>query len=322
MSDRTCEVNKGTRFFKNLWHEHSALLAFIVLCVVASVANDKFLTVRNIMNVLRQSSIIGLIAIGMTFVIIGGGIDLSAGSLLALCGGIIILIQATGVSVFWAVTAGCLAGIAFGIANGMLIAKARLAPFIVTLATGTIARSLLIQFANGATLIGKSDRSFTQIGNGRVCGVVPIPVIIFAVVAIVAHFVLKKTKFGTYVYAVGGNEKSALYSGIHVDKIKIATYAVIGFCTALAATIESARLASVSSSSSGVLYELDAITAVIIGGTSLNGGRGRIMGTVVGMLILGVISNMMNMLGVSPYLNGAVKGGIILVAVLMQRREK
>lgn len=314
--------NTGTRpFFKSLWQDYSSLLALCALVLFATLASDKFMTVPNIMNVLRQTSIVGLIAIGMTFVIIGGGIDLSAGSVLALSGGIIILLQGQGLPIWVCILGGCLAGMMMGVINGFFISKARLAPFIVTLAIGTMARSLLIQFANGATIIGKTDSAFTNIGNGKI-GAIPIPVIIFLVVALIAHWVITNTKFGTYVYAIGGNESTALYSGVNVPLVKTATYMVIGLCIGMAATIESARLASVSSSSSGVLYELDAITAVIIGGTSLNGGRGKIAGTVIGMLMLGIISNTMNLMGISPYLNGAVKGLIILVAVLLQRKDK
>jgi ribose transport system permease protein len=308
-------------YIRRLWNNNSSIFALVVLVVFAAISSDKFFQVSNIMNVLRQTSIVGLIAIGMTFVVIGGGIDLSAGSVLALSGGVIILMQSQGLPIVLCILGGCIAGILVGIMNGLFITKAKLAPFIVTLAVSTIARSLLIHFANGATLIGKNDQAFTRIGNGKI-GVVPIPVIIFAIVAIIAHFVLNNTKFGTYIYAIGGNEKTAVYSGIRVDRIKIATYMVIGLCIGLASMIESARLASVSSSSSGILYELDAITAVIIGGTSLNGGKGRISGTIIGMLILGIISNIMNLLGISPYLNGAVKGLIILIAVLMQRKDR
>lgn len=316
MKDRQ-EIKK----LKKLWSNNSSLVALIILIIFAAlVSNGKFMTIGNIMNVLRQASIVGLIAIGMTFVIIGGGIDLSAGSVLAMSGGVIIILQSRGWPLAIVIGLGCVFGMGVGFINGLFISKAKLAPFIVTLAIGTIARSLLIHFANGATLIGKTDPNFTRIGNGKI-GEVPIPVIIFIVVAILAHIVLSQTKFGTYVYAIGGNEKSARYSGIKVDWIKTATYLVIGICIALAATIESARLASVSSSSSGALYELDAITAVIIGGTSLNGGKGGISGTVIGILILFIISNLMNLVGVSPYLNGAVKGAIILIAVLLQRKD-
>lgn len=316
----TKKENKFTSTLKSLWQENSSVFALIALVVFATLASDKFMTVSNIMNVLRQTSIVGLIAIGMTFVIIGGGIDLSAGSVLAMSGGVIILLQSKEVPVFICIAAGCLFGMLIGMVNGLFVAKAKLAPFIVTLAISTMARSVLIHLADGATLIGRNDKAFTNIGNGKI-GFVPIPVILFVVVAVIGHLVLSKTKFGTYVYAVGGNENSAKYSGINVDFIKVATYVVIGLCIGLAALIESARLASVSSSSSGNLYELDAITAVIIGGTSLNGGKGKMAGTVIGMLMLGIISNVMNLIGISPYLSGAVKGLIILIAVLMQKKD-
>ncbi len=313
------KINKFTKTIKMLWQEYSSLFALIILIIVASIASPKFMQLNNIMNILRQCSIIGLISIGMAFVIIGGGIDLSAGSVLAIGGGVLVFLQSQGTSLIVAIIAGCLVTMAIGLVNGLFVTKAKLAPFIVTLAVSTIARSLIIHLANGSTIIGKRDDAFSNIGNGRI-GIVPIPVVIFAIIALIAHFVLKETKYGSYVYAVGGNEKSAQYSGINVDKVKIATYVIMGFTIGIAALIESARLVSVSSSSSGNLYELDAITAVIIGGTSLDGGKGSVVGTVIGVLILGVISNIMNIVGISPYLTGAVKGVIILIAVLLQKK--
>ncbi|MFA9465090.1 MAG: ABC transporter permease [Velocimicrobium sp.] len=311
--------NKFTNTIKMVWQDYSSLFALMILVIVASIASPKFMQLNNIMNILRQCSIIGLISIGMAFVIIGGGIDLSAGSVLAIGGGVLVFLQSRGTNLIVAIIAGCFVTMAIGLVNGLFVTKAKLAPFIVTLAVSTIARSLIIHLANGSTIIGKRDDTFSNIGNGRI-GIVPVPVVIFAVIAVIAHFVLKETKYGSYVYAVGGNEKSAQYSGINVDKVKIATYVIMGFTIGIAALIESARLVSVSSSSSGNLYELDAITAVIIGGTSLDGGKGSVVGTVIGVLILGVISNIMNIVGISPYLTGAVKGVIILIAVLLQKK--
>jgi ribose transport system permease protein len=173
----------------------------------------------------------------------------------------------------------------------------------------------------GATITGRNIPEFTTIGNGSL-GFVPIPLIILLISAIVLSFVLKYTKFGSYVYAVGGNEIASRYSGINVHLIKNSTYVLLGLCIGIAATIDMSRMAAVSATTSGNLYEFDAITAVVIGGTSLSGGRGRILGTVMGVFILGIVSNIMVMMNISPFLSGAVKGMIILVAVLLQKQEK
>jgi ribose transport system permease protein len=191
----------------------------------------------------------------------------------------------------------------------------------VTLAVGIMARSLVMYFMRGATVMGNNIPQFTSIGNGSVFSI-PIPFILVVAVAIIFHIFLTRTKFGTYVFAVGGNENAARYSGIKVDRIRIATYMIVGLCTGMAATIEMSRMAAVAAATSGSQYEFEAITAVIVGGTSLNGGKGRLIGSIVGFIILGIVNNMMIMLNISPYLSGAVKGAVILFAVLMQRRER
>ena len=307
------------KLLNKIWKENSYVFALIVLVVFASIISDDFFSTVNIFNILRQVSIVGIIALGMTFVIISGGIDLSVGSVVAVCGVVILVLQEMGVPVVLSIAAGCAVGMGIGCMNGFIIAKAKLAPFIVTLATMTIVRSLVIFFSDGSSVIGDANSVFTQIGGGKL-GMIPIPVIIFAGMIVLCYFLLNKTKFGRYVFAVGGNETTALYSGIRVDKVKIMVYGLIGLMVGIAAMIESSRLASVSSSSSGLYYEMDAIAAVIIGGTPMIGGKGKISGTVVGIIILGVISNIMNLVNISPYLNGAVKGIIILVAVLLQKR--
>ena len=319
MTRETVGENGFKRFIGKIWKENSYVFALIVLIVFASIASSAFFTPANLFNILRQVSIVGIISLGMTFVIIGGGIDLSVGSVLAVCGVIILVLQQIGAPIALSIIAGCGVGIGIGCGNGFIIAKAKLAPFIVTLSTMTIARSLVIFLSDGSSVIGDSTSVYTEIGNGKL-GVIPIPVVIFAGMILLCFFLLNKTKFGRYVYAVGGNETTALYSGIRVDKVKIMTYAIIGLMVGIASMIETARLASVSSSSSGLYYEMDAIAAVIIGGTPMSGGKGKIAGTVVGIIILGVISNIMNLVNISPYLNGAVKGIIIMVAVLLQRR--
>ena len=211
---------------------------------------------------------------------------------------------------------------AFGFINGTVITKAKLPPFIVTLAVGIIARSVTMFIARGATVMGNNVAPFNQIGSGSLFGIIPIPFVVVIGMAIVFHILLTRTKYGTYVFAVGGNENAARFSGIKVDRIRIVTYMLVGLCTGIASTMEMSRMVAVAAASSGNQYEFEAITAVIVGGTSLAGGKGRLIGTIVGFIILGAVNNMMIMLNISPYLSGAVKGAVILFAVLLQRRER
>jgi len=220
-----------------------------------------------------------------------------------------------------AILACCAVAVAFGLLNGVVITKAKLPPFIVTLAVGIIARSITMYVCRGATIMGNNIPQFTQIGSGSLLGI-PIPFIVVIVMAVLFHIFLTRTKYGTYVFAVGGNENAARYSGIKVDRVRIITYMLVGLCTGIAATMEMSRMAAVAAATSGSQYEFEAITAVIVGGTALSGGRGRLLGTIVGFIILGIVNNMMIMLNISPYLSGAVKGAVILFAVLMQRRER
>jgi len=315
-------------FFAGIWRNYSIIVVFVVIIGICGLVAPRFLLLDNLLQILRNTSIVGTIALGMTLVIIAGGIDLSSGPVLATAGAVLILLQrmvnadgSPAVPLFIAILACLAVSTAFGFANGIIITKAKLPPFIVTLAVGIIARSLVMYFMRGATVMGNNIPQFTNIGNGSWLNV-PIPFVIAIVMAIVFHIILTRTKFVTYVFAVGGNENAARYSGIKVDRIRIFTYMIVGLCTGIAATIEMSRMAAVAATTSGAQYEFEAITAVIVGGTSLNGGRGRIIGSIVGFIILGIVNNMMIMLNISPYLSGAVKGAVILFAVLMQRRER
>ncbi|MFW5769503.1 MAG: ABC transporter permease [Spirochaetota bacterium] len=315
-------------FLKKIWQDYSVVVVFVVIIILCGIAAPRFLRPDNLLNILRNTSIVGVIALGMTFVIIGGGIDLSSGPVLATSGAVLIILQgmvtpegAPLMPLWIPILAACLIATGFGFINGIIITKAKLPPFIVTLAIGIIARSVVMYFCRGATIMGNKIPEFTRIGNGSIARI-PIPFIIAILLAVVLHIVLTRSKFGTYVFAVGGNEDAARYSGIKVDRIKIFTYMLVGLCTGIAATIEMSRMAAVAATTSGSQYEFEAITAVIIGGTSLTGGRGRLIGTIVGFIILGIVNNMMIMLNISPYLSGAVKGAVILFAVLIQRRER
>ncbi len=320
--------NRSVSFLKSIWRNYSVLVVFVFIIAVCGLFAPRFLNPDNLLNILRNTSTVGAIALGMTFVIIAGGIDLSSGPVLATAGAVLILLQrmvnadgTPAVPLALAVFACLAVAGGFGFVNGIIITKAKLPPFIVTLAVGIIARSLVMYFCRGATIMGNNIPQFTSIGNGSWLNI-PIPFIVVIVLAIVFHVVLTRTKFGTYVFAVGGNENASLYSGIKVDRVRIMTYVLVGLCTGVAAMIETSRMAAVAAATSGSQYEFEAITAVIVGGTSLTGGRGRLVGTIVGFIILGIVNNMMIMLNISPYLSGAVKGAVILFAVLMQRRER
>lgn len=305
-----------------LLSEYSLILVFIAIFLICTfVTSFRFSAINNIMVILRNTSIIGMISLGMTFVIISGGIDLSSGPILATSGTVLIMLQLNeSLSIWVAILACCATATAIGFINGIIITKAKLPPFIVTLAIGITARSIAVYACSGATVRGRNVPEFTNIGNGSLAGI-PIPFLIILASVVLLGLLLHKSRFGSYVYAVGGNEKAAKYSGVNVDRIKIITYMLVGLCVGIASAIETSRMAAIAPSTSGNMYEFEAITAVIVGGTSLAGGRGKIIGTVIGFLILGVVTNMMLMMNISPYLNGALKGGVILAAVLLQKKN-
>jgi ribose transport system permease protein len=316
------------QFVMGIWRNYSVVVVFFVIIGICGLAAPRFLTPGNLLSILRNTSIVGSIALGMTFVIIAGGIDLSSGPVFATAGAVLIFLQrmknpdgSPVLPLFVAILACCAVAMTFGFLNGMVITKAKLPPFIVTLAVGIIARSVTMYICRGATIMGNNIPQFTQIGNGSIFNI-PIPFIVVIVMAVVFHILLTRTKYGTYVFAVGGNENAAHYSGIKVDRIRIITYMIVGLCTGIASTMEMSRMVAVAAATSGSQYEFEAITAVIVGGTALSGGRGRLIGTIVGFIILGIVNNMMIMLNISPYLSGAVKGAVILFAVLLQRRER
>jgi putative xylitol transport system permease protein len=295
---------------------YGIVVAFFALCAVLSFANQYFLTSGNITNVLRQTSINGILAVGMTFVILTGGIDLSVGSVLA-CSGIISASFVTGVAA-WnpavAVAIGMLCGLALGSVNGVLIAKLRVPAFVATLGMLSVARGFTFIYNNGMPVPNLS-RAYLFIGQGVVFGV-PVPVLIFALVAATAWVVLRFTTYGRYVYAVGGNERSAKTSGINTRRIVFSVYAIAGALAGLAAQVLTARTTS-ALPQAGVAYELDAIAAVVIGGTSLSGGIGSLVGSIFGALIIGVINNGLDLMGVSSYYQQVIKGTIIVLAVLL-----
>lgn len=304
---------------KSFWAKQSVLLAFAALLIIASLLNDHFFTSNNLLNIFKQVSIIGIIALGQCVVILSGGFDLSVGAVLALVGVVGLTIMNNTDSVLIGAAAMVLAGLLVGLLNGITITKGKIAPFIVTLGMMSIARSLVLYYADGGSVSGAVS-GFTEIANGKLLGI-PYPIYIFVVCTAAISILMNKTAFGRHIYAIGSNEKAALLSAIPVNRVKTYAYMLCGMLVGLAALLESSKLNSISSSSSGHSYELDAIAAVVIGGTRLSGGKGTIFGTFIGVLILGVLNNIINLMNVSPYLQGMVKGLIIILAVLLQKKE-
>lgn len=296
------------------------IIGLLVIIIIISILSPNFLSLNNILNVLRQVSINALIAFGMTFVILTGGIDLSVGSILALTGAVTAGLMSSGVDPILAMMVGLLLGATLGAINGLIIAKGKVAPFIATLATMTIYRGVTLVYTEGRPISGLGDSvTFQLLGKGYFLGL-PIPVVTMIISFIVLYFILKKTTFGRRVYAVGGNEEASILSGINADRIKIYVYALTGLLAALAALILTSRLNS-AQPTAGNMFELDAIAAVVLGGTSLTGGRGWIVGTLIGALIIGVLNNGLNLIGVSSFFQQVVKGAVILLAVLLDRKK-
>jgi ribose/xylose/arabinose/galactoside ABC-type transport system permease subunit len=296
-------------------------IAFVLLFSFLSIASPVFLTLQNIVNILRNVSVIGIMAVGMTYVIITGGIDLSVGAVVAFSGVIVASLVKVDSSHSMALVllTGALVGLGCGAFSGFFVAKLDVPPFVVTLATMTIARGITYVYSNGRPVTGLMP-DFIKIGGGSI-GFLPIPVVIYIIVVICGVFFLNYTKFGRYVFAVGGNEKAAIVSGIRTGRVKLGVYLISGFCSSLAGMVLAARIQT-GQPASGTGYELDAITAVVIGGASLSGGVGSVVGSVVGMLIIGIMTNGLDLLNVSSYYQQVIKGAIILIAVLSDRKKR
>ncbi len=302
--------------------QFGTLIGLLVLSGVLWALTPHFLTVSNLLNVAQQTSINAIVAVGMTFVILSGGIDLSVGSIVAVSGVVLGTFLQQGQPVALSLVAALAAGAACGLANGALVSWGRLPPFIVTLGMMSIARGAALVFTEGRPVSGFDD-GFRSLATGSV-GFVPAPVVVMILVYLLAHLVLTRTIFGRYVYAIGGNEEATRLSGVHVRWHKTGIYAVSGLMSAVAAIILTARLNS-AQPIAGMMYELDAIAATVIGGTSLMGGEGTLVGTLVGALIMGVLRNGLNLLGVSSFLQQVVIGAVIVGAVFVDtllKREK
>ncbi|WP_232304790.1 ABC transporter permease [Agarivorans gilvus] len=299
-------LDKLPKFSMSSW---APLIALLVLVLLSAMASDHFLIPRNITNVLRQVSYTGIIALGMTFVIIAGGIDLSVGSMVALVGVLVImLLNYLGdgwLAVSIAIGAAMVMGAAFGALNGLLTTKGKITAFVATLATMSIFRSLTLYISDAGEMVSQNNY-YPDIGGGYWLGI-PIPVWLFIGLAFLGHIILRHTAYGRHVCAVGSNPKVASYSAINVQGVYFLTFVIVGFTVGLSAVMLSSRLNSVSPGDAGLFYELDAIAAVVIGGTSLAGGKGTLWGTVIGAIILGIINNMLNLMGYPPTYKGRLK---------------
>jgi ribose transport system permease protein len=317
-----------------LWsklHGFGPVIGLVLLCIAGTWLNGEFATLDNALNVLTRTAFIGIIAVGMCFVIISGGIDLSVGSMAALIAGCVILVMNWGGTRFGSpvivVAMGMLLalvlGAVFGLAHGLLITKGRIEPFIVTLGTLGIFRAYLTYFANGGaiTLDNSLADLYSPVYYGSLLGV-PFPVWVFIVVALAGGFILNRTAYGRYVQAIGSNEQVARYAAVDVDRMKVLTYMLLGLCVGIATLLYVPRLGS-ASPTTGLLWELEAIAAVIVGGTALKGGAGSITGTVIGAVLLSVISNILNLTSIiSVYLNAAVQGFVIIIVAFLQRGRR
>ena len=311
-------------FLKRLFsfREAGILFVLIVICVFLSIATPNFLTEKNIMNVARQFSVTAIIAVGMTYVIVTAGIDLSVGSIVAFSGCMTALALVNGWSIPVSILVGVGLGTLVGFVNGLLIVKVNLAPFIATLGTMGIARGLVLAFTKGYP-IQPFPEEFEIIGRGFI-GPIPIPVLVMLVIVICGHLLLSRTTLGRYIYYVGSNPTAARLSGLKVGRILIFAYTAAGFLAGLASVVLISRLTS-AQSNMGSGMELDVIAAVVIGGTSLSGGEGSVIGSLIGAALMGVISNALILLGINVYWQSVVIGLVIVLAVaidaLRQKRR-
>jgi len=331
MTTSTTAETRASRFDTSAFLKKYAIIGILLLFVIllSILTGGTFLQVQNLINVIRQVAAIGIIATGMTFVIIINGIDLSVGSIVAVSAVVstslaqspqasVIMYPGLQLPVIVAILAGLLAGALLGLINGSLIAGFGIAPFIATLGMMTAARGLALIYSNGRP-ISRLSPEFNFIGQGDFL-FLPVPIWILAIVAVGAHVILNFTRFGRHTYAIGGNEQAARVSGIHLNRIKVGIFGLSGLLAGLAGIMLAARIGS-GNPQLGTGIELDAITAAVIGGTSFNGGIGTVWGTIVGALIIGIINNGLDLLNVSPFMQQVVKGSIIVLAIIIDERK-
>lgn len=319
MKNQAANVVKKSFVGKAL-SKYGVYIAFALIFIILSIASDVFLTWTNIINIFKQISVIGVIAVGMTFVIATGGIDLSVGAVLACSACLATSLSQEGSAqpLGVALIVGLLIGVACGAFSGVFIAWFDVPAFIATLGTMTIVRGIVYVYTNGYPITSVTD-TYKFIGRGDIGGI-PFPIILYAVIVLLGVFLLHYTKFGRHVFALGGNEKAAIVSGINTRKVKFIVYTLSGLTAAIGGILLSSRIQT-GQPAGGVGYELDAITAVVVGGASLSGGRGTVVGSVIGMLIIGTLSNGLDLLDVSSYYQQIIKGVIILLAVLSDSKR-
>ncbi|MGH4038031.1 MAG: ABC transporter permease subunit [Sphaerochaeta sp.] len=304
----------------NMLQEYGSQIALVLLLLLLSIISPEFRTVNNLLSLLRQSSVNGLIAFGMTVVILTGGIDLSVGSTLALTALLGAGMLKGGVPAPIAILLVLIIGIALGVLNGVMVVNGKIQPFIATLVSMTAYRGIAMIFSDGRPISRLGDSSLLAfLGQGKFLGI-PVPVWIMIILFFIFRFFLQNTVIGRDTYATGSNDKAAALAGISIAKVKYLVYAVSGFTAAFAGLILVSRLGS-AQPTLGSGYELDAIAAVAVGGTSMNGGRGKILGTLTGVIIIAALNNGMNIIGISSYYQQVVKAIVILLAVLSDRHR-
>jgi ribose transport system permease protein len=314
------DIRNG-KWFRVLSSNSVVLVAVLVIIVAWIMEPKTFMTAQNWVNILRSNATVGILAFGMTFVIISGEIDLSVGSALVAIGAITMYVLNITGSVVIAVLAALAIGALFGTMTGFIVAKGRVPSFIVTLGLMYIYRSVSMYYMKGGGFFGEVE-AYKAISNTLIGGFLPLPIIYFAVLVAACIYLAKYTKLGRHIYAVGSNKKSARLSGINTDKIKILTFMLMGLAVSLASIIETSRMNSINATSSGQGYEMNAIAMAVLGGTSMAGGRGTMVGTLFGILIMGIINNILTLIGVDPFLVNAIKGLIVILAVLLQAKER
>ena len=298
---------------------YRSVLILLVICIFATILSPSFLSVTNLFNVFKQITVAGIVGCGMTFVILTGGIDLSVGSILGLSGVLASGVLASTGNTAVAVAVSLTVGIACGAVNGFFVSVCGIPPFISTLGMMTLLRGVILVYTKGSPIPIKSD-AYKFFGKGSIAGI-PVPVIILIIVFLLAHYILTQTSYGRSVYAVGGNREAARLSGIRVKTSEFLVYTLNGLMCGMAGLILTARLGS-AQSTSGTGIEMDAIAAVILGGTSLSGGVGFVLPTVVGAMIMGIIDNILTLMNVNPHATNIVKGAVILIAVLVDKKVK
>ncbi|MGO5053521.1 ABC transporter permease [Lachnospiraceae bacterium LCP25S3_G4] len=298
---------------------YRSVMILLLICIVATILSPNFLSITNLFNVLKQITVAGIVGCGMTFVILTGGIDLSVGSILGLAGVLAAGVLASTQSVLLAIATAIGIGLLCGIVNGFWVAQCEIPPFISTLGMMTLLRGCVLVYTKGSPIPVKID-AYKFLGKGTLLGI-PVPIIILVILYVLAHFVLTQTGYGRSVYAFGGNREAARLSGISTKKTEWFVYIINGLMCGIAAIVLTARLGS-AQSTTGEGIEMDAIAAVILGGTSLSGGTGFVLPTVVGAMIMGIIDNILTLMNVNPHATSIVKGAVILIAVLVDKKVK